>query len=379
VVRALELVSADAAKDDLASGILLLKQAAQACDENGDAWYYRSLFERQLGQGNPAYALGKARERNSQALRDGDDPFHLATPTRGERGVKAATPDAGPRTPAAAAHDIRKPEVSRKWALVVGIANFGDRRLNLQYTRKDAEAMAGLLKDPAYGRFAADHVRLLADEQATTVNVRAGLNWLARMASEDDLALIYLATHGTAREQDVAGANYVVTYDSDVESRDGLYSTAIPMVEISNDIRSRVRALKVAVFLDTCHSAGAISQTVTLPSSVSPQMLDRIREGTGRAIVAASQVNESSYEHSRYGHGLFTYYLIEALKQQKDAPIDKIYAWVKEHVSQDADANHWKQHPVLSVSDSESAIVIGTPPLNPTAWLVLPGRGRGAR
>jgi len=104
------------------------------------------------------------------------------------------------------------------------------------------------------------------------VNLRAGLNWLARMAGEGDLAVIYIATHGTAREQDVAGANYVVTYDSDVESLDGLYSTAIPMVEISNDVRTRVRALKVAVFLDTCHSAGAIAQTVTLPSSISPQI-----------------------------------------------------------------------------------------------------------
>ncbi|HUK16986.1 MAG TPA: hypothetical protein VLW65_11265 [Bryobacteraceae bacterium] len=104
------------------------------------------------------------------------------------------------------------------------------------------------------------------------MNLRAGLNWLARMAGEGDLAVIYIATHGTAREQDVAGANYVVTYDSDVESLDGLYSTAIPMVEISNDVRTRVRALKVAVFLDTCHSAGAIAQTVTLPSSISPQI-----------------------------------------------------------------------------------------------------------
>jgi len=59
VVRALELVSAQPSKDDLANGILLLKQAAAACDENGDAWYYRSLFERQLGQGNPAYSLAK--------------------------------------------------------------------------------------------------------------------------------------------------------------------------------------------------------------------------------------------------------------------------------------------------------------------------------
>ncbi len=372
VVRALEIVSAQPSKEDLANGILLLKQAAQACDENGDAWYYRSLFERKLGQGNAEYSLGKARERNSPALREGEDPFRLATPARGvvALGAPASTPSA-----AAAAHrDPRDPAVAHKWALVIGVSKFHDARLNLQYARKDAEAIAGLFKNPATGRFAPDHVRLIADEEATTVNVRAGLNWLARMAGEGDLAVIYIATHGTAREQDVAGANYVVTYDTDVQSEDGLYSTALPMVEISNDIRTRLRALKVAVFLDTCHSAGAIAQTVTLPSSVSPQMLDRIREGTGRAIIAASQVDESSYEQARYGHGLFTYYLLQGLEQQKDAPLDKLYTWVKDHVAQDAERNHWKQHPVFSASDTQSAIVIDAAPMNPTAFFRLPAR-----
>lgn len=374
VVRALELVSAQPSKDDLVNGILLLKQAAAACDENGDAWYYRSLFERQLGQGNPAYSLANARERNSPALREGDDPFRLSTPARDERGVQLPPHDSSPPAAPALPRDPHSPNVTQKWALVVGIAKFHDTRLNLHYTRKDAEAMADLLKDPVCGRFAPDHVRLIADEQATTVNLRAGLNWLARMAGEGDLAVIYIATHGTAREQDVAGANYIVTYDSDVESLDGLYSTAVPMVEISNDVRTRVRALKVAVFLDTCHSAGAIAQTVTVPSSISPQMLARIREGTGRDIIAASQVDESSYEQDRYGHGLFTYYLLQGLRQQKDLPLEKVYAWVKDQVSQDAGRNHWKQHPVFSSSDNASEIVIGAAPLNPTAQLISPAR-----
>jgi uncharacterized caspase-like protein len=107
-----------------------------------------------------------------------------------------------------------------------------------------------------------------------------------------------------------------------------------------------------------------------VPSSISAQTLDRIREGTGRAIIAASQADESSYEQARYGHGLFTYYLLQALQQQKDAPMDKLYAFVRDHVAQDAAQNHWKQHPVFSASDAESTIVIGTPPLNPIAWFL---------
>jgi hypothetical protein len=370
VVRALEMVSATPVRDQLANGLLLLKQAEEACDENGDAWYYRSVFERKLGQGNPQYSLGKARERNSPALRGEDDPFHLATPARGvQLPPGASSGGAGvPHSVPHSARDNRKPDVSHKWALVIGIASFRDRRLNLQYTRKDADAVAALLTDPVYGRFPADHVRLIEDEQATTVNVRAGLNWLARQASEDDLAVIYIASHGTARDQDEAGASYVVTFDTDVQSRDGLYSTAIPLVEISNVVRTRVKALKAVVILDTCHSQGAVSQTVTVPATMPPQMLDHIREGTGRVIIGASQAEESSFESAKYGHGLFTYYLLQGLKAQKDAPVEKIYDYVRERVTQDAAANGWKQHPFLSVSDGQSSVVLGIA-ATPLAWL----------
>jgi hypothetical protein len=347
VVRALELVSANPSRDELSNGILLLKQAEEACDENGDAWYYRSLFERKLGQGNPQYSMGKARERNSPGLKSGDDPFHLATPAT-VRGVRVAPQES--KAPAGP---------PQKWALVVGIASFHDTRLNLKFTNKDAASMASLLKDPAYGNFAADHVKLIADADATTVNVRAGLNWLAREASENDTAVVYIATHGTAREQDTAGANYMVTFDTDVKSEDGLYSTAIPLVEVSNVVRTRLRALKALVVLDTCHSQGTLSQTVTVPASISPAMADHIREGTGRVILGASQVEESSYESPKYGHGLFTYYLLEALKAQKASPIDQIFAYVKTHVEQDAAANGWKQHPFFSASDPSAPLVFG--------------------
>lgn len=365
VVRALELVSAAPARDDLANGLLLLKQAAEACDENGDAWYYRSLFERQLGQGNPQYSLGKARERSAPALKSAEDPFKLATPARGIAAAAHESPAPG----SAPTLDSHKPAVSHKWALVVGVGQFHNPRLNLRYTRNDAQSVAELLTDPDYGRFRADHVRLIADRDATAVNIRAGLNWLVRNATADDLAVIYIATHGTAREQDAAGASYVVAYDTDVDSLDGLYSTAIPMVEITNVVRTRIRALKVAVILDTCHSQGAVAQTVTIPQSVSAVTLNHIKEGTGRMILAASSTEESSYESAKYSHGLFTYFLLQGLKQQKDAPLDKIHQWVAAQVAREAEANGWKQHPVFSASDEVSPIVLGIAPLDAVGWL----------
>jgi uncharacterized caspase-like protein len=250
--------------------------------------------------------------------------------------------------------------VREKWALVIGVSRFQDRRIpKLRYTGKDAQDFAAVLRDSAYGRFQPDHVHLVLDEEATTKKIKAELNWLARSAAPEDLVVIYLASHGSPRELDTAGLNYIVTNDTEVKPEDNLFATALPMVELSDVVRSRIRARRTAIFLDTCHSGAALGA-----SSASPEALDRIRQGAGRVIIASSQVNERSWESDTLQHGYFTYFLIQALKQDKGlAPIDKIYQYVKEQVSKRvaADAKQ-RQTPVLSRSDRGAEIVVGVKP-----------------
>jgi hypothetical protein len=88
-------------------------------------------------------------------------------------------------------------------------------------------------------------------------------------------------------------------------------------------------------------------------------------------ILAASRTDESSYELAKYSHGLFTYYLLEGLRQQKDAPLDKIYQWVAAQVAKEADANGWKQHPVFGSSDEASPVVLGIAPADTVGWMLL--------
>jgi hypothetical protein len=81
-----------------------------------------------------------------------------------------------------------------KWALVVGGSVFKDPRIHsLRYAASDAVALADVLKDPQIGDFSRDHVLLLTNSKATTRAIKGGLNWLARRAGPDDLAVIYFA------------------------------------------------------------------------------------------------------------------------------------------------------------------------------------------
>jgi len=338
MVQALERVQPTSTPSQLRDAVELLKHATSECISLGDAWYYRGLLERKLGNTRLAdYSLDKARQNNSEAQQQEFNPFTLST----TRGIKPAGP------------------VHEKWALVIGIGKFQDKNI------------------PQL------HVSVLTDLQATTRNIREKLNWLARSAQPDDLVVIFIAAHGSSRDLDTSGVNYIITADTEISPKtgadrdrtsdtdkyvdhDALFATALPMVDIANTVASRVRAQRVAVFLDTCFSGAAAGSGGTKNVSaamnfkpVSTPTLDRMREGAGRVILAASEANQESLESSALGHGYFTYYVLQGLQQSKGMdPMGKLYLYVRDQVSARAQQ---KQVPVMSQSDQGDLIVLGVP------------------
>jgi uncharacterized caspase-like protein len=368
VVQALERITPQSDRSAFEDALQLLKHAVSVCGELGDAWYYRGLVEQRLGHDALAkYAMDKARFNGSEALQQGLNPLVLATPAgRGiaPEGDEIRTPDSRPVTPG---------PVQQKWALVIGIGRFVDKSIpHLNYTTADATAIAAQLKDPDIGQFPVANVHVLTDEEATTKNIKEELNWMARHAQPNDLVLIYVATHGTPRTLDTAGgANYLVTYDTEVYSggnfdEDAMFATAYPMVELANAVATRMKALRTAVILDTCYSGGSMKNESPLMNPATPnaglantspsqQMLARMSQGTGRIVMAASQVNEESLESDELRHGYFTYYLLQTLKNEKGiAPLSQVYAQVAQAVSQRVSATGLHQHPVMSRSSEDA-------------------------
>jgi uncharacterized caspase-like protein len=335
-------------REEAEDGLQLLKHANEQCASLGDAWYYRSLFEKRLNhQPQAEYALKKARFLGSDAMNESVDPFTLAAPTIPGEKISGAV------------HD--------KWALVIGINKFQDTHVpRLKYTSKDARDFAALLKDPSAGRFAAGHVHLITDEQATTRKIKEELNWLARSAAKDDLVVVYLSSHGSPREKDTAGVNYVITNDTDLKDADSLFATALPMVELVNVVRTRIQARRAAIFLDTCHS-GAVTTAADAgfnSSQVASPIFDRLTQGVGRVIIASSEAKEKSYESDKVQNGYFTYHLVRVLQQAGGgASVDQVFDTVRDAVSKQVLAE-WKMHqtPVLSKSMQSPDIVIGVRP-----------------
>jgi len=347
VVQARERIKVGT-NDEAADGIQLLKHATEVCISSGDAWYYRSLFERKLGQAaNADYALKKAKSFGSEELDLGADPFKLST------------------NPSPSPAQSLVGHVREKWALIVGISEYRDKHFPpLTFASKDADDFAELLLDPKVGRFKKSNVHAVSGN-ITTRKLKEELNWLARSAKDpNDLVVIFVSGHGTPRERDTAEVNYIATNDTELEPEDNLFATALPMVDISDVVRTRIKARRAVILLDTCHSGGAgvttSAASAISDASASDATLDRLREGVGRVIITSSSREERSYDGKPFANGYFTHFLLEALRKDGgEISVDKVYAFVKENVVKAAASIHRKQTPSFKNSEHGDEIIIG--------------------
>jgi uncharacterized caspase-like protein len=313
--------------------------------------------ERKLGHAALAdFAMRQAQKFPSDASGEQANPFVLAAPIL-QAGARTVT---GPGTAAAGANSGPP---GQRWALIVGIGNFTDPNIQaLKYTVSDAQSFQDALLDPRIGNFPADHVHTLLNDQATTVNIKIQLNWLARSAGPDDVVVVYVATHGSSRDLDTVGVNYIITHDTVIGPNidpDELYATALPMVDIANAIATRVKAGRAAIFLDTCFSGNAAVKDAKLiapgikNAAPSTQMLNHIKQGSGRMVFAASGTEQESLESDTLQHGFFTYYLVQALQKEGGlTPLSKIFDYTQQHVSQTVATEYkMQQNPVMSRSE----------------------------
>jgi uncharacterized caspase-like protein len=368
VVQAREQARPDISKEQAEYFRSKLKTATSMCGSSGDAWYYRYLYSLRLeDKADADYALRQARRTNAEGLRRNDNPF----------------------APVLAAKEVKLPPfVREKWALVVGVGQFQYPGVNpLKYTAKDARDFAALLTNPDYGRFKKANVTLLVDAEATTTRIKSEIEQLSEVARPEDLVVVYISTHGSPRDMAALDVNYIVTYDTNPKR---LYATSLPMVEVTRDAKKMIPAERMVIILDTCFSGAAampgafLEAGMTLASnsasdgsrdlsggsrkisfsSVSRDLIAGSGGGAGHVTISASQPAERSWESGELQNGVFTYYLIEALKQNAGMdPINKVFNSLQEQVSQRVRLEKkQQQRPMMEPRETNADIRIGVPP-----------------
>jgi uncharacterized caspase-like protein len=247
--------------------------------------------------------------------------------------------------------------IGQRWAVVVGISRYkhgGPDLANLRYADRDAEAFYEFLISPRGANFPKSNIRFLTNEKATLANLKDALYVFLQNAIEEDLVIIYFAGHGSPEPADDKNL-YLLAYDTDPKR---LPSTAFPMWDIETALSRYIRAERVVLMADACHSAGIGGGFATRAIAVEGNPVNRYliqlaKSGRGRAIFTASEAGEQSQESQNWGggHGVFTYFLLEGLKGKADANQDGIVSlgeamdYTEEQVRR---ATRNKQHPDTS-------------------------------
>ena len=218
----------------------------------------------------------------------------------------------------------------RRYALIVGVSRykFHEGGLNdLEYADADSQSIATFLKTRA--GFKDSDISYLENENATVENVRAAVDLFLDRARENDLVFLFIASHGTQDPFDPKNL-YLVLHDSKVTN---MSRTALNMSELQTLFSTRLRAKRMVILIDACHSGGVDSA----PASGARQLernenntfnvyAEKLFSGEGRALLTSSDVNEISQEGKKWGggHGVFTWAILEGLSGVADVNRDKV-------------------------------------------------------
>ncbi|MCX6132223.1 MAG: caspase family protein [Ignavibacteriales bacterium] len=245
------------------------------------------------------------------------------------------------------------------WAAVIGVSEYQNPKINpLRYADRDAEAFYQYLITPidSGGRGVPEgHIRKLLNKEATRVNIVEAFKDFMRNTIDDDIAIIYFAGHGMVDPAKPTIA-HLLAYDTDISR---LGATAVRMSEIQESIRDYIKAGRIIVFADACHSA-AVGADVAMRDVASAETVNKFLEDiakSGNSILtfSASEANETSQEGPRWGggHGVFTFYLLEGLKGKANIDFDptdpfirlgRLVDYVESNVKRDTQSQQHASH-----------------------------------
>jgi hypothetical protein len=208
------------------------------------------------------------------------------------------------------------PDTRSYHALVIGIADYQQVR-KLPRTQ-DARDVAALLRNPDQGGYPPEQVHLLEDGDATRTAIEQGLAKLAGAADEKSTVFIYFSGHGARVKSGLVPVPYLLPVEASATA-DELPRTAISGNEF-RDALNAIRAHRLTVVLDCCHSGG-IGEIKDL---VGPEVelglpdayLDALKsgKGRGRVILAAAREGEPAYVVPGARYGAFTEQLLAGLR-----------------------------------------------------------------
>ncbi len=221
------------------------------------------------------------------------------------------------------------------YAVICGISDYPGTENDLSYPADDALAIRNrLLSDP---RWKSENITMLINSEATYAAINGAIANMAARADSDDVCLFFYSGHGTTVSDtypyDESDGFDECLYVYDTIIRDDVFAQWINALPTDNYI----------VLLDCCYSGGQIKNADITPGMAVKGIgktkstagdgfaadikgavisLEDLNDNGRGAVLTSSDDFELSWELTSLGHGVFTYYLLEALSGAADTDGD---------------------------------------------------------
>ena len=191
-------------------------------------------------------------------------------------------------------------QAGEKWAVIVGVNDYGENIPHLRYAVADAKRIYGLMTKCT----PPDHVVLLASggpgPPPTRANINQSVANLASRAKPSDEFWFCFSGHGEYQNK----VHYLLPSDARVSD---YKKTAIDLKRLRDDLTLHCTAQHKILVVDACHSGG------------DDLIEGRRGVGAGAApLMVSCRAQESSWELPELGEGVFTWFFLK--KQDEIAP-----------------------------------------------------------
>jgi hypothetical protein len=252
------------------------------------------------------------------------------------------------------------PKKGKKKAMVIGVSDY-DNLESLTFCRNDANSMVKILSTLGYE--ITDYTNLLGYVEWQKMRDAIIEYFNNPNLRHDDTVIFYYSGHGVS---DINGNIYFATSEIDpfLPSKRGLSFDELTKVMQAS------ASSQIVTILDCCYSGSAqISKgneddRAKFGLSAINRVSRTFRHGEGICLLASSQSYQEAYKLEEQDHSLFTYFLLEGLKGDKEATdsdgyvtVDSLSNYVYDKIMELPEDKRPKQKPLRKVEASGDIIL----------------------
>ncbi len=198
------------------------------------------------------------------------------------------------------------------WVLMVGVNEYQDLALqSLQYSAIDCKTLAESLSAVTQ-IFSSQHFFLhhnLGGLAPTRETVLAGLRSITTQAKPQDTVLVYFSGHGML--DPVTQQAVLCLRDTDTKRS---METGLPVAMLLRSLEESPVERQI-IWLDACHSGGMSLRNLNPADQLVTVLQQQAAKRQGLYALLSCDRSQQSWEFPELGHGVFTHFLIEGLRQ----------------------------------------------------------------